>query len=376
MQIRPTKACINLSNLAHNYQTIRAFTKNKKVIAVVKADAYGHGAKKVVEKLNKLDYPPIMYAVATVEEAIDLRRSNRDKDILVFEPFSPSMVEAIKKYRFIVTITSMEQLEFLELLGLEFDVNYHIVIDTGMGRLGIKHYQIDELINLLKKIKIDSIKGLYTHFATSDEDERSFTELQFKRFDTVIAKIKAAGIDPGLIHAANSGGVFDHPSTQYGAVRAGIALYGFYKNRAKSIELGLKPVMSLISELGTVERARAGESISYGRKYILSRDAWIGTIPVGYADGVRRALLNRLSFLIEGKLYPQVGTITMDRLMVDLGEDKLLPGCKVVLLSNINDSGCDCWNWCEILDTIPYEITVGVSRRVPRVYRENANGFC
>lgn len=370
MQIRPTKAVINLRHLADNYRIISSMNKGKDIIAVVKADAYGHGARKVVEKLITLESPPACFAVATAEEVIDLIKYFPDQSYMVFEPFSPDLIPALKKYNFAISITSPLQLRQIGQAGFDKKIDIHLKLDTGMGRLGIKHYNISDLINELRLSKGINVKGVYTHFATSDEDDSNFTALQNERFVNLLAQLRDAGISTGMVHAANSGAIFDHPSTHYDAVRPGIALYGYYKNREISIKLGLKPVLSLQSKLSTVERFMAGESISYGRRFILEKDSFIASIPLGYADGVNRALRGKFDCSIRGKLYPQVGTITMDRILLNLGDDYHPPGSDVIILSTDNNPANDAWNWCRILDTIPYEITCNISKRVHRVYGE------
>ncbi len=376
MQIRPTKACINLSNLANNYQKIRSYAHQSEVIAVVKADAYGHGARRIVEKLNTLDHPPVMYAVATVEEVIDLRKSFPGIDILLFEPFHPRYLDQARNSRVVITVASLEQLKVLGELDPGCEIDFHLKIDTGMGRLGIKHYETEKLINTLREIKRSGIKGIYTHFAAADEDRSEYTRMQTGRFNRVIEDLRSAGIDTGTIHAANSGGIFDHRSTHFNAVRAGISLYGYYRDRERSVEIGLKPLMSLTSEIGSVAKFRAGENVSYSLRFTTSEDSWIASVPLGYADGVRRSLQNRIAVLINEKIYRQAGTITMDRMMIDLGNDYHPVGTDVTLLTGYFGSGCDCWNWCEVLDTIPYEITCGISSRVPRIYTEASDGLC
>jgi len=245
-----------------------------------------------------------------------------------------------------------------------------------MGRLGIKHYETEKLINTLREIKRSGIKGIYTHFAAADEDRSEYTRMQTGRFNRVIEDLRSAGIDTGTIHAANSGGIFDHRSTHFNAVRAGISLYGYYRDRERSVEIGLKPLMSLTSEIGSVAKFRAGENVSYSLRFTTSEDSWIASVPLGYADGVRRSLQNRIAVLINEKIYRQAGTITMDRMMIDLGNDYHPVGTDVTLLTGYFGSGCDCWNWCEVLDTIPYEITCGISSRVPRIYTEASDGLC
>lgn len=376
MQIRPTKACIDLSNLANNYQKIRSHAPQSEVIAVVKADAYGHGARWIVEKLNTLEHPPAMYAVATVEEVINLRRYFPDVAVLLFEPFDSGFIDKVKKFKVTVTVSSLEQLQSLRETDPDGKIDYHVKIDTGMGRLGIKHYHVDDLIATLNKIKRSGIKGIYTHFATSDEEGSDFTKLQIERFNSVLSALRSAGIDTGMVHASNSGGIFDYPEAHFDAVRAGISLYGYYMNRERSIEIGLKPVMSLSSRLGSVARFRESENVSYGLRFTTPGETWIASIPAGYADGIRRSLQNRISVAINGKIYRQAGTITMDRIMIDTGDDFHPVGTKVTLISGRFGSGCDCWNWCEVLDTIPYEITCGISSRVPRIYVEESDGFC
>ncbi|GAB1348281.1 alanine racemase [Ignavibacteriales bacterium] len=368
MQIRPTKALINLSNLEENYSIITQYASPAKIIAVVKADAYGHGARQIVEKLNTLENPPCIYAVATVEEVIDLQNSFPLLRFLVFEPFNLNMAEALQQFEFEITITSTDQLKMIESLNLSGETGVHVKIDTGMGRLGFKEDEIDGLLKHLTGINKLSIKGVYTHFATSDGFDREFTLKQIECFERVLSKFKEAGISTGIIHTSNTGAIIDYPQAKYDAVRPGISLYGYYKDIETTVALGLKPVMSLVSTLSTVKKFKAGESISYGRSFILETDSWIGTVAAGYADGIRRSLSGKISCAIAGIEYPQVGTITMDRFMVNLGETEYPVGTVVTILSDDLQFNANCWEWCDKMDTIPYEITCGISKRVPRVY--------
>jgi alanine racemase len=195
----------------------------------------------------------------------------------------------------------------------------------------------------------------------------SYAKLQIKRFDSVLNDLKKMKVNFGLAHAANSGAIIDFPEAYYDMVRPGISLYGYFPSHQTSESIKLYPVMYLISEVSTVKEIKKGETVSYSQRFKAKNKTNIISAPLGYADGFPRALTNKAKAIINGKYYNQVGTVTMDRIMFDVGNDKIKIGDKVILLGNQKDKSINAWDWSDIIDTIPYEITCGISKRVPRI---------
>ncbi len=368
--MRSTFAEINLSNLRYNYLLIRRKTK-RKVMVVVKANAYGHGVIPVVEALNKLGLKrPEYYGVALTEEAIEIRQKSKiDQPILTFSPFCKDEINEYYKYGILPSICSKREIRNLNSLKLRKKLYVQINVDTGMGRLGL---QFDEAENLIKKISLNKnivIDGIYTHFATSDEFDKTFANLQLKRFINLLNKLKSSRIHLGIVHAANSGAILDLPDSYFDMVRPGISLYGYFPSMETSESLDLKPVMYIKSKVSTIKKIRTKESVSYGRKFIANKDTKVATLPIGYADGISRGLSNKMKIIIKDKLYNQVGRVTMDRISVDIENANVKVGDNVIILGKSKKYKIDAWDWAKQLNTIPYEITCNISSRVPRVYR-------
>ena len=376
--MRSTIAVINLSNLKKNYINIKRKVNDVKIMAVVKADAYGHGVKEVVCALNSLnEIRPDYYAVAIPDEAVELRKLKIDQPILVFEPFINAEFDLIFKHNLIATIFEDRHIKLLSQELNKYNKKYnkkkkvkvHVKVDTGMNRLGINYDSAHQFINKLSKNKNFNIDGVYTHFATSDEKDKKFANLQLKRFINLIASLEKAEISYGLAHAANSGAILDMPEAYLDMVRPGISLYGYYPSLETTESIDLKPVLSLVSYAASVKEIQKGETVSYGRIFKANKQTNIVSVPVGYADGFKRNLSNKTFAIINGKLYPQVGRVTMDRIMFNVNNDEIKPGEKVILLGEDNKVNINAWDWSKLLNTIPYEVTCGISKRVPRVYK-------
>lgn len=370
--MRPTYALINLSNLKRNFLNIKKKVKNAKVMAVVKADAYGHGVKETVFALNSLDEKkPDYYAVAFIDEAIELRSFGIAEPILIFEPVFEQDTESIYRFDLIPTVFTKKHLAILSKNRPAYfkkKLKVHVKVDSGMNRLGIHHSQAVEFIQQLSKSNDFIIDGVYTHFATSDEKNKSFANLQLARFKKNIEELKSRNINFGLVHTANSGAILDIPEAYFDMVRPGVSLYGNYPSLDTTESIKLLPVMSIISHIAAVKTIDKGESVSYGRRFIAKKNTKIVTVPIGYADGFSRSFTNRFRAIINGKYYNQVGTVTMDRIMFDVHNSKIKIGDEVILLGKKNKLEITAWDWSKKLGTIPYEITCGISKRVRRVY--------
>lgn len=376
--MRPTYAVIDLSKLKSNFLNIRKKVKKSRIMAVVKANAYGHGVNEIVGALQSLeDKKPEYYAVALAEEAVELRKLKIKQQILVFEPLTKEESELIFRYNIIPTVFSDQHLQILlhskrrnNIRQKDKRIKIHVKIDTGMNRLGIKYNNAADFIEKISNNKNFLIDGIYTHFATSDEKDKTFAKLQLKRFNDLIADLKKRNIKFGLVHAANSGAILDMPDSYFDMVRPGISLYGYYPSLETSESIPLKPIMSIYSFVTSVKQIEKGETVSYGRLFTAKRRTKIISVPIGYADGFNRNLTNKATAIINGKIYKQVGRVTMDRIMFDVGNDDIKLNDKVTLLGKSNNLEITAWDWGKILNTIPYEITCNISGRIPRVYKD------
>jgi len=372
--MRLTKAIISISNLKKNLRNIRKKVGNAKVIAVVKADAYGHGVKTVVDALNSLGkQKPEYFAVATADEGVELRQLKIKQPILIFDPVDKYQAYKYFSFNLIPSVSTQTNLNILlkekKKLKSTKKIFVHVKIDTGMNRLGVDYSDAVKFIKKLSQNKNFGIDGIYTHFATSDEVGSKYAKLQIKRFDDVIKELKAKKINYGLAHAANSGAIIDFPEAYYDMVRPGISLYGYYPSLQTSESIKLYPVMSLVSKVSTVKTIKRGESVSYSRKYFAEKETKIISVPIGYADGFSRSLTNKAQAIIKKKIYDQVGTVTMDRIMFDVGNDNIKVNDDVILIGEKDKLKIDAWDWSKKINTIPYEVTCGISKRVPRVVK-------
>lgn len=371
--MRNSFALINLKNLRFNYLNLRKKVKPANFLAVVKADAYGHGAIEVSKFLTTLKPKPDYFGVALIEEAIELREAGIVEPILVFDVIDFETLHLAEKYDLTLTISHKSDLEIFKKYQKQISsskkIKAHIKINTGMNRLGIRWDENEsELLKFYSINNID-ITGIYTHFATSDIPKCSFAKMQLDRFKKVLEKLNQKKLNLGIIHAANSGAILNMPEAYFDMVRAGISLYG-YKPDLKSIDsVELKPVMSLISKVASVNNINKGESVSYGQKYFASKKTKIASVSFGYADGYSRNLTNKSKAIIKNKFYKQVGIVTMDRIMFEVSNDKISKGDQIILLGEKNNLKFDAWDWSKILNTIPYEITCSISKRVPRIYK-------
>ncbi len=360
-----TVAEINIKSLIHNYNEIRKKTKVK-VMTVVKADAYGHGMLECVKALENLKNSPEYFAVALFEEAFELRKSKLTiKPILCFAPIDFEKVEYYKNI--IPTITSENQIQKLMKIDLKKKLKIQININTGMNRLGINHETSIENIKLLSAKKNIIIAGIYTHFATSDERNKKFANLQLSRFKNILEELKLHKINYGLAHTANSGAILDMPNSYFNMVRPGISLYGYYPSLETSESINLKPVMTIKSKISNIMEIEKKETVGYGRIYKSTKKMKIGTLPVGYADGLFRGLSNKINVIVGKNIVKQIGRISMDRISIELTKKSKI-GNEAILLGKKGNLTITAWDWCKILNTIPYEITCAISKRVPRIY--------
>ena len=366
---------VNLSRLKRNFLNIRKKIKKVKIMAVVKAEGYGHGIIETARLLESLgEKKPEYFAVAFSDEAIEIRKAGIMQPILIFEPFSKSQVKDLFQYNFIATVFNREHIRILKEGAKKYSSNkstgikVHVKVNTGMNRLGIDYNKAEVFITELSKDTQFIIDGIYTHFAVSEEKDKSFSKIQIKRFKQVLEKLKEKEIKYGLVHAANSGAILDLPESYFDMVRPGILLHGYYPSLETSESIKLEPVMSLISRVSSVSKIKKGETVGYGRKYTAKKETTIISVPIGYADGFSRGLSNHAKGIINGKIYNQIGTVSMDRISFEIGNDKINVGDKVILLGKDKNNEISVWDWCKILNTIPFEVICGIRKRIDRVY--------
>lgn len=360
---RPTFAAIDLNAIKMNILNLQLHLKSKvDVIAVVKANAYGHGDLEVSRTV--IEAGASMLAVATPDEAIRLREKGIESPLLVLGASPPAFAEVAAKQKIIVTIFSEEWLNSVPKLAIPLRV--HIKLDTGMGRVGLQSEgelrSFLQVINTRNDIHID---GVFTHFSTADEEDDTHFQQQVSKFQHFLTLFKEK---PRLVHAANSAASLVHGESVFDAVRFGISLYGLAPSfHVKNIlPFELKPALSLHTELIHVKKMKKSSPVSYGATYRTIEEEWIGTLPIGYADGMLRGLSGQ-EVLIKGKRFPIVGRICMDQCMVRLDEE-LSIGEKVVLLGRQGNDYIHIDDWAKKLLTINYEIPCVLSERIPRVY--------
>ncbi|MFZ2949645.1 MAG: alanine racemase [Desulfuromonadaceae bacterium] len=371
---RPTYAEIDLSALKHNYGLIRSsIPRQTGILAVVKADAYGHGFMDISRELENLGVNA--FGVAFLAEGIQLRKSGSDKPILLLGGVYPGQERKCIGYNLSTAVFTLEQAQALNLAAgkLFRKAQIHLKIDTGMGRLGIPYGDVPRFLAELKTLPNIALEGVISHFASADElDEsgRSFTRLQMERFAWALAEIRAAGFSPRYIHIANSAAALQLDIPDCNLVRPGITMYGALPSSDFQGKLDLVPVMRLKSRIAMLKWVEPGTTISYARRFTTGQRTLIASVPVGYADGYPRALTNRGEVLVRGQRATVAGTVCMDWIMLDVtGIEGVAVGDTVTLMGNDESGHCihaeELAAWA---DTIPYAIFCGISKRVPRVY--------
>jgi alanine racemase len=361
-----TVAEINLKNLAYNIHAIERKVSPSGVIPVVKANAYGHGAVPVAKHLVKEGFKAL--AVAQFQEAMELRDSGITQPILIFGRLLPDEIPTAIKSGFRISIFGKDDLRLIEKSGQNQTAVVHVNVETGMGRVGVLLDQEPDIFDQLIRSHRCLWEGLYSHFSTSDEADKSYANLQLSRFQDILSQIKNMKKTPSIIHMANSGAVLDIPASYFDAVRPGIIMYGHYPSSETTRLIKIRQVMTLKTYVSHIRALPAGFPISYGRRWTTPGATKIAVLPLGYADGLNRKLTNQGQVLIRGKRYPMVGTITMDQTMVDVGDDPIETGDEVILWGETDQGTIEVSEVAEKIGTIPYEVTCGVSRRVPRIY--------
>lgn len=367
---RPVWAEINLDNIVYNLEQVRKRVSAETLImAVVKADAYGHGVIPVARRVVEAGADRL--AVALPEEGVELREAGFKLPVQVLGEILPPQYPLILDYDLIPTIGKIETARGLNQLAVRKGVlqKVHLKVDTGMGRIGTLPDSAVEFVLKIAQLSNLELEGLMTHFATADEENKEYTYYQWERFNYVIRKLEAEGVNIPIKHAANSATIIDLPQFELDMVRPGIMLYGLRPSHEVDNSLSLKPALSWKARIIYLKEVPAGTAISYGSTYITPRRSKIATIPLGYADGYSRLLSNKGQVLIHGRRAPVRGRVCMDQFMVDVTEiPDVSVGDEVVLIGKQGKEEITATEIADLTGTINYEITCSISKRVPRIY--------
>ncbi len=366
---RPTRAEIDLAALIHNLREIRRQAgAMRSVLALVKADAYGHGAVPVARALEAEGVD--MFGVALAEEGVALRAAGIQTPILVLGRVFPGQEEAFFTHRLTPCLFDLESARRLQAEAKQraATLDVHIEIDTGMARVGFSADDLENVLQALRACDRLRIEGILSHFAVADEPDNPFTDTQINGFTEILALIEAHGPLPRHVHLSNSAAIFSRDIPACNLVRPGIALYGALPS-AHFTGLDLRPVMRLVTEVALIRDIPAGCGVSYGHRFVTARPSRIAALPIGYADGYNRLLTNRGEVLVRGLRAPVAGTVCMDWTMVDVTD---VPGVEVgdeVTLLGPGPGGCiSAEEWAQEVNSISYEIFCRIGPRVPRIY--------
>ncbi len=372
--IRPVWAEIDLDAIKYNIDSIKRRVDTKELIAVVKADAYGHGALDVSKTL--VENGATKLAVAVITEAMELRHGNINTPIMILGYTPLEFAADLINYDIEQTIFDLEYAKKLSEIALNLGkkAKVHVALDTGMGRIGflINDNSLNEILKI-SSLKGLEVVGIFTHFATSDESDKNYSNKQYKKFTDFNEKLISKGVNIPLKHVSNSGAIIDMPNTYLDGVRAGIVLYGYYPSEdVLKQNLDLKKAITIKTQVAHVKILDKNEYVSYGRKFKTERKSIIATLPIGYADGYSRALTGKAKVIINGKFAPVVGTICMDQCMIDVTDiGDVHVGDEVIVLGKDKDLKFDADDMAKAMGTINYEVLCMIKQRIPRVYIED-----
>ncbi len=367
--LRPTVLEINLDAVASNFNTLAAYAGNLPLLGVVKANAYGMGAIQVARTLQ--ENGAAWLGVAMPEEGAQLRNAGLDLPILLLGPVAPRQIPFVLRHRITPAVHSVSFLEALEREAQRrgIKVKAHIKVDSGMGRVGFRPEELGALIKTASLSPHVELAGLFSNLASADNPSSPQTARQLDRFLSAERELRRGGIAPRWVHLANSSGLLSHQATRLTLCRPGLTLYGLLPSE-KLPDIGLVNAISFKTIVSQVKKLPVGTPVGYGATYVTPRPMRIAILPVGYADGLPRALSNgRGSVLVNGAFHPIVGRVSMDLIAIDLsGAERVKEWDTVTLWGREGDLSLTPWDWARLSDTIPYEIMTGISNRVARRY--------
>jgi len=368
--LRPTFAEVNLANIKYNFEQIKKHVSPSAIMPVLKANAYGHGLVRLARFFDELEADYL--GVAVLEEGILLREKGVRAPVLVLGGILGNQIPLFLKYDLTLTASSVEKLEQIEDAAAKFGVKakVHLKIDTGMERIGVHYYNAENFVRFAFGLKHVEVEGIFSHFANAASQNSTHAELQLERFFTVLEFIEKERFEIPLKHIANSGAILQMPEAHLNLVRPGILLYGVYPSKEVKKSVNVKPALSWKSRIVYFKVIKAGASVGYGSVWTAKRNTRAVTIPVGYGDGYFRSMSGKAQVLINGKRYPVIGNISMDQIVVDIGDDSAYNNDEVVLLGEQGDEKITAEELAAWAGSIPYEILTNINTRVPRIYSE------
>lgn len=367
--LRPVWAEINLDHYVHNIQEIKRRYPGVKIMAVVKANAYGHGAVELSKAAIQAGADRL--AIAVVDEGIELRKAGIDVPIHILGGAAEKQWVQVVDYDLIQTVFDLNTARNLSQIAQEKGkrVRIHLKVDTGMGRIGFQPEEAGEAAAAIFALPNIDLEGLMTHLATADETDKSYTLQQMERYRRALHDIEARGIRISLRHVANSATIMDLPDFHFDMVRPGIMSYGLWPSDEVDHTFDIRPVLSWKTQVIYVKEVPAGTGISYGKTFVTERTTKVATLPLGYADGLSRHLSNKGQVLIHGHRVPMIGRVCMDQCMIDVTEiEKVAIGDEVVLIGSQGEEQITAEEMAAWIGTINYEVTCAISKRVPRYY--------
>jgi len=369
MEYKRVYAEVDLGAIKQNLFNIKEKIGDTKLCAVIKADGYGHGAlKTAIHTMNLVDF----YAVATIEEALELRVNAIKVPIMILGYVDERFYRTAIENEIRLTIFDFDDAKRLSEVAVKANksAKIHIKLETGMGRIGfLCNDESFEYIKNISELEGIEIEGIFTHFATADSSDKTFSDIQNKMFSDFCDKLKDEGVDIPIRHISNSAGILDMEECRCDMVRAGIIIYGYYPSEEVSRSIELTPALSWKSHIVHIKKVEKGVSISYGRTYVTEKETIVATVPVGYEDGYRRSLSSKGRVLINGKFAPVIGRVCMDQFMVDITEIPAKVGDDVTLIGQDGENKITADDIARWADTINYEIICNIGERVPRVYK-------
>ena len=366
--IRPTRVEVDLKILTENFRAVKSHVNNSKVMPILKANAYGHGLARVAQLYESLkaDY----LGVAVVEEGILLREMGIKMPILVLGGVWGNQIPLFLKNDLTITASSIDKLKQIDETAkqMKMKAKVHLKIDTGMERIGVHYYNAEKFLESAYAFKNIVVEGIYSHFANSEVDDLAYTKLQFERFNEVLEFYNRRSIKPPLRHISNSGAILQMPEANLDMVRPGIMLFGVYPSKQIKKSLQVKPALTWKSLIVYFKVIKAGIPVGYGSTWKSDHNIRAVTVPVGYGDGYLRSMSHKAKILLNGKLYPVVGTISMDQIVVNIENDSAYNGDEVILLGSDGKNFISCEDLADWAGTVPYEILTNINTRVPRIY--------
>jgi alanine racemase len=367
--VRPTMVEVDLDRLTENLHAIRTQTAPARVMAILKANAYGHGLVAVARHMvsQKVDY----LGVAVLEEGIYLREQGIQAPILVLGGIFGNQVPLFLQYDLTITASSIEKLEQVEQAARQMGkkAKVHLKIDTGMERIGVRYYNAEGFLEASLQCKHVEVEGIFTHFANADSSDLTSAREQIRRFKKVLEFYEKRGLKPPIRHMANSPAILQLPESYFDMVRPGILLYGVYPAADIPTPISVRPALSWKSQVVYFKVIQPGHPVGYGSTWQSDHMVRAVTVPVGYGDGYFRSMSGKAQLIIRGKKYPVVGRIAMDQIVVNIEWDSAYNGDEVVLIGEAGGERITCADLAEWAGTIPYEILTNINTRVPRLYR-------